>query len=339
MATTKPSDAARVALVGLGEHGSSILLPALRTIPAARVIAICDRDESRLEKPHVRGFQIPSYTSFDGMLEDCALDGVILAGPPQMHEALSKKAIQNGVGVFVEKPPSVTGQTLMELAAFATKRRVQTGVGLNFRFAEPVRLIKNYIEKRRLNIISVSIKHTSSKPRVGLWGLDRVKSFLLAQVIHPLDTLIFFGGHASDIRVNSYIADSDFTMSINMMFDSGAMGHLITGSDSPKFENVLEIITAEDVVFKLDNMWRLSVLDHDILPADLDDRKRWRFEWEPSPLNSGFLRSGYFNELSEFCACLANDIDFAPSFREVTLLYEILEKIEVILNTSQARRS
>lgn len=324
---------ARLALVGLGEHGSSILLPALRTIPIARLEAICDQDERCLWKQEVRGFKIEGYTSFNAMLEEHRLDGLILAGPPQMHELISRSAIERGISVFVEKPPSVTGRTLQELAAQALAHNVQTGVGLNFRFAEPVRLIKRYIEKRNLHVISISIKHTSSKPRAGLWGLDRVKSFLLAQVIHPLDTLIFFGGAVNDVRADSYIGDTDFTLSINMTFTSGAMGHLITGSDSPRFDTLLEIITAEDVVIKLDNMWRLTVLDQDILPLDLDDRKRWRLDWEPSPLNSGFVRSGYYNELFEFCACLLDGGAFSPSFSEVIFLYDVLEKVEGILRS------
>lgn len=318
----------RVALVGLGEHGTEVLLPALRISERAELVAVCDVDHNRIEAS--RSVRVPSFTSVDQLLAEIQPDALVLAGPPQMHTSVGLQALQHGISVFIEKPPAIDSTSLAALVEAAEARSaLVTGVGLNFRYADPIQLILEYMRRYDLIPIYVSVKHTSSKPRNGLWGLDRIRAFLLAQAIHPLDTLILVGGGGVvSCHTESYFRESDMTISVNLRFNSGCIGHLMTGTDSPKFENTLEIVTSEDVVFKLDNMWNLQVLDERFIPSEFPDKKRWNFTWAPSPLNSGFGRSGYARELEEFFSCVAESRAFSPSLADSVELYSVLDEID-----------
>ena len=313
-------------LVGAGEQGRTVLLPAALSNGVARILAVCDTDadKARMAAAQING---TPYTDFRAMISECNLAGLVMACPPRVHYEVAKFALSRGLHVFVEKPPAVSSGELIELAEIAHERALITGVGLNFRRAEPILQLKSYLEERKLTPSLIAVKHTASKPKKDIWNIgSTLDTILLAQAIHPLDTILNIGGAVA--RVDALGTEPNgWMLSVNIVFESGAIGHLLTGSGAPNFENRIEVFTMQGPSLVVDDLRSFRIIDPDALPTGLSDKKRWSYEWRPSPTNCGFSRPGYSGELAEFFMCVDKNEQFSPSFRDTIPIYKIMTEI------------
>ena len=121
----------RVAILGAG-YISEFHIAALRRMPDAVLVAICDLNEA-LARQTATSFGIPKvYSSLEAMLADEKLDVVHVLTPPQTHAATAKLIAAAGVDVFIEKPMCHTVAACQELRAVADKAGAAVGVGHNF---------------------------------------------------------------------------------------------------------------------------------------------------------------------------------------------------------------
>lgn len=319
----------KVGLVGNGEHGSEVLLPVLLNIPGIQIVGICDLVEKRAmvgaSLAHTKNW----FSDYETMFHEIQLDAVVLAGPPQMHYSAALAAINRGIHVFVEKPPAVSKDEVSNLARLSSEKGVITGVGLNFRFSDPILQIKQYISDHSLTPVYIAVKHISSKPKTPFWGLDSlIKSFMLAQAIHPIDTILHLGGRLKSTDCKSYTDKNSIVVSANFEFENGCIGYLFSGTNSLRFQNYLEIATKEDVSIQLENLWQLKISDNSVIPDSLSDKKRWGIDWAPSPLSSGYSRAGYYNEFMSFFNCIRDGQMFSPSLKDAIEIYNVMESLE-----------
>jgi predicted dehydrogenase len=123
----------RVALVGLGEAGFTLHLPALATVRTATVVGACDHDADRRNRAAQR-FQVPVFNDFDEMLARARPDVVVVGTPPSSHADYCLRSLAGGAHVICEKPftASVTEADCVIRAATAAGRRV----ALNHEFRE-----------------------------------------------------------------------------------------------------------------------------------------------------------------------------------------------------------
>ena len=123
----------RIALVGLGNAGYTLHLPALQGIPGIQIAGACDVDEGRRRRAAER-FRVPVFSDFAGMLRDASPDVVIIGTPPDTHAGYCLQAFDIGAHVICEKPfaSSVAEADRVIAAARAADRRI----GLNHEFRE-----------------------------------------------------------------------------------------------------------------------------------------------------------------------------------------------------------
>ena len=94
---------------------------ALRSVPAATLIAVCDRDQVRVNTFAARNGIRQVYTSLGDMLSTARLDVVHVLLPPELHAKMASETIDAGVHVFLEKPMATCGDdcsNLIEKAQF-----------------------------------------------------------------------------------------------------------------------------------------------------------------------------------------------------------------------------
>lgn len=102
----------RVAFVGCGSLANHVHYPSMASFDGVELVGCCDLNARRLEQTRSR-FDIPhGYLDYQQMIEESAPDAAYIAVPPhQLFEPLLW-VIQQGLAVFLEKPPGVTaGQT------------------------------------------------------------------------------------------------------------------------------------------------------------------------------------------------------------------------------------
>ena len=331
----------KVGLVGVGAQMQENLLPSLLQMPDVRIVAACDIDETRATQ--MRRFipDIPTTNSVAAMLDATAVDALVMACPPSVHRDAGLIAMRRGVSVFVEKPPCGSLQELELLVATAREFGVTTGVGMNFRFARPVRQLQEMTTAEAFgNTLHIQLNHYASKPRARLWGLDStLRSFLLAQAIHTIDLAVMFGrGALTDVR--SRVQRHGDTLLVNgeLTFSSGATASVLAGTMFPYFEFEMRLIGSSSTMVELDNLWKMTVHEPEHGTRATGAGKRWRGAWQPGPLDSGYERSGYTCELHAFFDALRTRNCFEADFKSLLPTYRIIEAICEANEPSDAAR-
>ena len=115
----------RVALVGLGNAGFTLHLPALAGIRSATVVGACDLDAGRRDRA-AQKFGVATFADFDDMIQRTRPDVVVVGTPPATHAGYCLRAIEAGAHVICEKPfvSSVEEADRVIAAAAAAGRRV-----------------------------------------------------------------------------------------------------------------------------------------------------------------------------------------------------------------------
>jgi len=93
----------RVALIGLGNAGFTLHLPALASIDSASVVGACDLDAGRRARAEAR-WRVPTFADFDDMLARSRPDVVVVGTPPATHADYCLRALAAGSHVICEKP-------------------------------------------------------------------------------------------------------------------------------------------------------------------------------------------------------------------------------------------
>jgi predicted dehydrogenase len=136
-----PSDTVRFAVVGMGATKAiggvggrgHQLIPRLREVPGAKIVALCDVDSTFLEreaKPFKdRGEEITTYSDLRRVFDNKSIDAVVVAMPNHWHALATVWACQAGKDVYVEKPFCYNLYEGQQMVAAAKKygRMVQLG--------------------------------------------------------------------------------------------------------------------------------------------------------------------------------------------------------------------
>jgi predicted dehydrogenase len=124
-----PNEVIRFACIGVGGKGTSDSRDAKA---AGDVVAICDVDDSTLEKAGAKSFPgAAKYNDFRKMLDEMAgsIDAVTVSTPDHMHAPASAMAMRMGKGCFTQKPLTRTIFEARKLGEIAREMKVATQMG------------------------------------------------------------------------------------------------------------------------------------------------------------------------------------------------------------------
>lgn len=127
--TVTANERIRVGFSGVGNRGNQVL-DAFREQPDVEIVAICDVDQSHLNKTNDRlDKKVDTYHDFRKLIDRQDIDAIVVATPDHWHALQTIYACNSGKDVYVEKPLSITvheGRKMVE-AARRNKRVVQVG--------------------------------------------------------------------------------------------------------------------------------------------------------------------------------------------------------------------
>lgn len=123
----------RVAVIGLGNAGFTLHLPALAGLKGVTTVGAMDLSAERRERAAAR-FRVPVFDDLDRMIADGRPDVLIVATPPDSHTEYCLRGLAAGAHVICEKPfaASIAEVDRILEAARAAGRRV----ALNHEFRE-----------------------------------------------------------------------------------------------------------------------------------------------------------------------------------------------------------
>ncbi len=125
-----------IGFIGAGSYASSMLLPHLAKLSAARLAHVAtNRSLSAVNAQRRFGFTTAS-TSAAAVLDDESLDAIFIVTRHHTHADLVCRALETGKAVFVEKPLALTrGQLQQIIDVIAATGNDRLMVGFNRRFA------------------------------------------------------------------------------------------------------------------------------------------------------------------------------------------------------------
>src|SRR5207248_739814 len=137
----------RVALVGLGYWGPNL---ARNFDELAELRWLCDASPDALERYGQRYPQARLTTELEELLADPGLDAVVVATPAITHHELSKRALEAGKHVLVEKPPGMNATDAEELCTIAEERSLVLMPGHLLLYHPAVRALKELVDAGEL---------------------------------------------------------------------------------------------------------------------------------------------------------------------------------------------
>lgn len=115
----------RVAIAGVGRAARVIHIPALKKVAEAEIVGVYD--------PRQEPCEFPSFATLDELL-GTRPDLVVIATPPDSHQAIALAALEAGAHVFCEKPLANSVKEADVIAAAAQQAGRQVCVNSEFPF-------------------------------------------------------------------------------------------------------------------------------------------------------------------------------------------------------------
>jgi len=160
-----PNDAVRVAVIGLGSTTAAggvggrghQLIPRVREVSGARIVALCDVDQTHLDREarpfKDRGEEVATYRDLRRVLDDKTIDAVVIALPNHWHALATVWACQAGKDVYVEKPFSYNLWEGQQMVAAARKYGRMVQVGTQNRSSALLRRVFDHLRSGQIGSI------------------------------------------------------------------------------------------------------------------------------------------------------------------------------------------
>jgi len=222
----------RFVVLGAGSVGRRHLRNVLSL--GHQVAAVCDPDLAKLEElrtivPGVHMTQ--DETEALGQQADAAL----ICSPTSLHVRQARKAVQQGLHVFIEKPLSHTLDLAEELIKEATAANRIVLVGCNLRFFPSLQLVKRLLEEGRVGRplaaraqcgYYLPFWHPASDYRNGYSANQAAGGGVILDSVHEFDYLRWLFGEVMEVfcyagKVSDLDIDTEDHAEILIRFASG----------------------------------------------------------------------------------------------------------------------
>lgn len=195
-----------VAVIGLGWWGR-IIVDLLARSDKVRVVLVSDVSPQGENFASERG--IPFSTSFEEVLKNQDVQGVVLCTPHSLHTRQIVEAARAGKHVFCEKPLSMTRADVLEAVAAVESAGVALAVGHEKRFEPPILEVMRLVKAGTLGTpLQVEANFSQDKflaldsSNWRLSGKEAPAGPMTATGIHLLDLAVGVFGEAETVHVS-----------------------------------------------------------------------------------------------------------------------------------------
>lgn len=233
--------------------------------------------DSRSDALHRMLVLFPSLipaASIDELLGHC--DAIMIATPVNSHFALARRALEQGKGVFVEKPLATHFEEGEILVEQARRKHLALMTGHTFLYSPAVRRIRQYIAEGTIGDV-LSIR--SSRTNLGIHRHDVNVIWDLAP--HDVSMLLYWLGEApSRVSASGHacIGQNIDTAHLHLKFPSGPVADLEVSWLSASKVRLTEIIGRSRMVsyndLSMTEKLKLCDASATLMPADGKQGKR-----------------------------------------------------------------
>ena len=141
-----------VGVIGVGGISSHVHLPGLQLSPHAEIVALCDSDSERLQQ-QARAYGVAhTFSTYEELLQDPAVDAVIVATPTLLHAPIALAALAAGKHVLVEKQLGMSYAETVQMYEAAQRAGVRHMTAFTYRFVPAMRYLKHLVAQGAIGL-------------------------------------------------------------------------------------------------------------------------------------------------------------------------------------------
>jgi UDP-2-acetamido-3-amino-2,3-dideoxy-glucuronate N-acetyltransferase len=227
-----------IAVVGCGYWGKNLV----RNFAQLRALrSICDANAAALDAQAALYPGVRPVRSFQEVLHDEQVSGVVIATPAALHYEQVKAALQGGKHVFVEKPLALRYREGLELAELAEAHGLVLMVGHILEYHPAVALLKQIIVRGDLGQVWYVYSN-----RLNLGKVRTEENILWSFAPHDISvisTLVGAEPVLTSAMGSNYLQPgiADVTVT-NLVFDNGVRSHIFVSWLHPYKEQRLVVV-------------------------------------------------------------------------------------------------
>lgn len=175
---------------GMGSYHARTLMPT--ESERLNITGVYDIDAARLEAAKAEGFE--TYESFEAILADEAVEGILIATPNDSHKELAITALRAGKHVLCEKPVAMNVEELDEILAVAKETGKTFMVHQNRRWDPDFLMVRNMYQQKPIgDIFQIESRVQGANGIPGDWRhlKEHGGGMLLDWGVHLLDQLLW----------------------------------------------------------------------------------------------------------------------------------------------------
>ena len=196
-----------IGIIGAGRIGKVHLESISYRVKDATVKAVADPFMNDETKAFIEGFGVKEiYSDYHKILEDPAIDAVLICSSTDTHSSISVEAINAGKHVFCEKPVDHSIEKINNVKKALECKNLKFQVGFNRRFDHNFAAVREAVEAGKIGETHI-VKITSRDPEPPNPAYIKVSGgIFLDMTIHDFDMVRFLSGsEVEEIYVNSAV--------------------------------------------------------------------------------------------------------------------------------------
>ncbi len=326
----------KIGWIGCGIHATQMLLPQL-VRHDVEIAALCDIDAARLAMAG-RQFGVDTLTtSAEELIATPGLDAVGMAVGPDQHLAFGLAALERGLPVFMEKPPSGTAAGARQLFEASEKSGKRLLVGFMKRYSVGNKIAKNILASGRFGDVLGLTGYYMTAPGYFEGNVDYT-GFLLHHCVHYMDLVSHLVSPVVGMNARKVEkTPGRILFHVGFDFECGAIGTIAMGTAQSRGAPVERIeimgdhqrIEVEDVV---EVRWNrnppFKVADPEATLLDAEDTLTWKPNFTAAA-NEDY--KGYHALLSDVVPALKGETTAAPTIADGVVAMERLEQMRRLL--------
>jgi predicted dehydrogenase len=236
-----------VGIVGCGYWGINYVR-VLNELPEAKVIAVCDQRQERLDDIARRIPGVQLTTDLDALLDNDRIDAIVICTEATSHFKIANQCLRAGKHVLIEKPITTLVSDAVELGRIAELKSLTLMVGHTFIYNSGISAIESYLDQRKDRIYYLHASRTNLGPiRRDVNAIWDLATHDIAIFNHLLkDTPQWVSAVGSRVLGNCRV-DVGF---ICLGYSSGVLGHIhVSWADPNKCREVVVVCSERRLVF------------------------------------------------------------------------------------------
>ncbi len=199
--TTARKGRLAIGLIGLGRLGRVYAKDLAGRIAETRLVAVADPVGS-LAQEVAEEFEVPRhYTDPLALIDDAAVDALVIVSPTDTHRELVIAAAQRGKPTFCEKPPALSIDEVAAMKDALTKSGIFFQLGFMRRFDAGYAAAKKQIEAGRIGtpLVFKSSSRDPFRPSLEYANPKSSGGMLIDMGIHDFDLARWFMGEVRTV--------------------------------------------------------------------------------------------------------------------------------------------